>query len=164
MVQPSRIAAESASADANDSSDRGRGLIAALVVSAATACVVLVLWVLGSAQQDPYIKASLELQGAVDHGGQLFRINCAGCHGLAGQGLVGPQLQGVSNQLKDPVLVHQIISGETPPMPSFEMEPQSMADLLAIDCGSISKLGMGGVSPLMIWCTRTGSLSWLLTP
>ena len=121
MVQPSRIAAESASADANDSSDRGRGLIAALVVSAATACVVLVLWVLGSAQQDPYIKASLELQGAVDHGG----------HGLAGQGLVGPQLQGVSNQLKDPVLVHQIISGETPPMPSFEMEPQSMADLLA---------------------------------
>ena len=131
MVQPSRIAAESASADANDSSDRSRGLIAALVVSAATACVVLVLWVLGSAQQDPYIKASLELQGAVDHGGQLFRINCAGCHGLAGQGLVGPQLQGVSNQLKDPVLVHQIISGETPPMPSFEMEPQSMADLLA---------------------------------
>ena len=71
MVQPSRIAAESASADANDSSDRGRGLIAALIVSAATACVVLVLWVLGSAQQDPYIKASLELQGAVDHGGQL---------------------------------------------------------------------------------------------
>ena len=93
--------------------------------------MVLVLWVLGNAQQDPYIKASLELQGAVDHGGQLFRINCAGCHGLAGQGLVGPQLQGVSNQLKDPALVHQIISGETPPMPSFEMEPQSMADLLA---------------------------------
>ena len=127
MVQPSRIAAESASADP---SDRGRGLIAALVVSAATACVVLLLWVLGSAQQDPYVKASLELQGAVDHGGQLFRINCAGCHGLAGQGLVGPSLQGVSNQLKDPALVHQIISGETPPMPSFEMEPQSMADLL----------------------------------
>ena len=128
MVQPSRIAAESASAD---SADRGRGLIAALVVSAATACVVLVLWVLGNAQRDPYIKASLELQGAVDHGGQLFRINCAGCHGLAGQGLVGPSLQGVSNNVKDPALVHQIISGETPPMPSFEMEPQSMADLLA---------------------------------
>tara|TARA_B100001778_G_scaffold62742_1_gene49118 strand:- start:265 stop:669 length:405 start_codon:yes stop_codon:yes gene_type:complete len=127
VVQPSRIAAESASAD---SADRGRGLIAALVVSAATACVVLVLWVLGSAQRDPYIKASLELQGAVDHGGQLFRINCAGCHGLAGQGLVGPSLQGVSNNVKDPALVHQIISGETPPMPSFEMEPQSMADLL----------------------------------
>ncbi len=101
------------------------------MVLAATACVVLVLWVLGSAQRDPYIKASLELQGAVDHGGQLFRINCAGCHGLAGQGLVGPSLQGVSNNVKDPALVHQIISGETPPMPSFEMEPQSMADLLA---------------------------------
>ena len=131
MVQPSRIAAESASADANDSSDRGRGLIAALVVSAATACVVLVLWVLGSAQQDPYIKASLELQGAVDHGGQLFRINCAGCHGLAGQGLLGPQLTGVTDHYDDQQLVHQIVSGETPPMPKFEMEPGAMADLLA---------------------------------
>ena len=84
----------------------------------------------GERAAGPHIKASLELQGAVDHGGQLFRINCAGCHGLAGQGLVGPQLQGVSNQLKDLVLVHQIISGDTP-MPSFEMELQSMADLLA---------------------------------
>ena len=107
MVQPSRIAAESASADANNSSDRGRGLIAALVVSAATACVVLVLWVLGSAQQDPYIKASLELQGAVDHGGQLFRINCAGCHGLAGQGLLGPSLVGISQRSSDPRVVHR---------------------------------------------------------
>ena len=28
-------------------------------------------------------------------------------------------------------LVHQIISGDTPPMPSFQIEPQSMADLIA---------------------------------
>ena len=28
-------------------------------------------------------------------------------------------------------LIHQIVSGDTPPMPSFQMEPQSMADLLA---------------------------------
>ena len=77
---------------------------------------------------DPEI---LDGEGDVARGAELFRINCAGCHGLAGQGLVGPSLQGVSNQLKDPALVHQIISGETPPMPSFEMEPQSMADLLA---------------------------------
>ena len=89
------------------------------------------LWVLGNARQDPYVRASLDLPGSADHGGQLFRINCAGCHGLAGQGLVGPTLDGITEQRKDPVLVHQIISGETPPMPSFQMEPQSMADLLA---------------------------------
>ena len=89
------------------------------------------LWVLGNARQDPYIRASLDLQGSTEHGGQLFRINCAGCHGLAGQGLVGPKLVGITDHRKDPVLVHQIISGETPPMPSFQIEPQSMADLIA---------------------------------
>ena len=45
------------------------------------ACVVLVLWVLGSAQQDPYIKASLELQGAVDHGGHRLRFHLKARHG-----------------------------------------------------------------------------------
>ncbi|WP_038543852.1 cytochrome c [Synechococcus sp. KORDI-100] len=111
--------------------DGGRGLIAALVVLAAAACVVLLLWVLGNARQDPYLRATLELQGSVDHGGQLFRINCAGCHGLAGQGLLGPSLVGISQRSSDPRVVHQIVSGETPPMPSFQMEPSSMADLLA---------------------------------
>lgn len=128
MIQPSRIAAESPNAD---QADKGRGLIRALIVLAASACVVLVLWFLGNAQTDPYLRESLALQGAIDHGGQLFRINCAGCHGLAGQGLVGPELMGITERFRDPTLVHQIISGDTPPMPSFEIEPQSMADLLA---------------------------------
>jgi mono/diheme cytochrome c family protein len=123
VIEPSSTAAEQP--------ERSRGLITALVVLAAAACVVLVLWVLGNARQDPYIRASLDLQGSTEHGGQLFRINCAGCHGLAGQGLVGPKLVGITDQRKDPALVHQIISGETPPMPSFQIEPQSMADLIA---------------------------------
>jgi|TARA_B100001559_G_scaffold306464_1_gene297727 mono/diheme cytochrome c family protein len=123
VIEPSSTAAEQP--------EQGRGLITALVVLAAAACVVLVLWVWGNARQDPYVRASLDLQGSTEHGGQLFRINCAGCHGLAGQGLVGPKLVGITEQRNDPVLVHQIISGETPPMPSFQMEPQSMADLLA---------------------------------
>ena len=122
MIQPSRIAAESPNAD---QADKGRGLIRALIVLAASACVVLVLWFLGNAQTDPYLRET------ADHGGQLFRINCAGCHGLAGQGLVGPELMGITERFRDPTLVHQIISGDTPPMPSFEIEPQSMADLLA---------------------------------
>jgi len=111
--------------------DGGRGLIAALVVLAASACAVLLVWVINSAQQDPYVKATLELQGDPEHGGQLFRINCAGCHGLAGQGLLAPQLVGVGDRMRDPNLIHQIVSGETPPMPSFQMVPESMADLLS---------------------------------
>ena len=123
MSEPTSTAAEQR--------EGGRGLIAALVVLAAFACAVLLLWVINSAQQDPYIKATLELHGDPDHGGQLFRINCAGCHGLAGQGLLAPQLVGVGQRKRDPSLIHQIVSGETPPMPSFQMAPEAMADLLS---------------------------------
>lgn len=109
----------------------GRTLIAALVVVAAVTCVILLIWMVSKGQVDPYVQATLNLQGSLDHGGELFRINCAGCHGLAGQGLLGPKLTDVSSRLNDQALIHQIVSGETPPMPSFQMEPQSMADLLA---------------------------------
>ena len=123
MIEPTSTAAEQ--------QDSGRGLITALVVLAASACVVLLLWVINSAQQDPYVRASLDIQGDPDHGGKLFRINCAGCHGLAGQGLLAPQLIGITDRLRDPALIHQIVSGETPPMPSFQMAPEAMADLLS---------------------------------
>jgi|TARA_E500000178_G_C16683421_1_gene600380 mono/diheme cytochrome c family protein len=123
VIEPTSTAAEQ--------QDSGRGLITALVVLAASACVVLLLWVINSAQQDPYVRASLEIQGDPDHGGQLFRINCAGCHGLAGQGLLAPQLIGITDRLRDPALIHQIVSGDTPPMPSFQMAPEAMADLLS---------------------------------
>ena len=123
MIEPTSTAAEQ--------QDSGRGLITALVVLAASACVVLLMWVINSAQQDPYVRASLEIQGDPDHGGQLFRINCAGCHGLAGQGLLAPQLIGITDRLRDPALIHQIVSGDTPPMPSFQMAPEAMADLLS---------------------------------
>ena len=108
-----------------------RTLITTLVVVAALACVILLAWMLGRAQVDPYVQSTLSLNGVPEHGGQLFRINCAGCHGIAGQGLLGPKLSGVSGRMSDPALIHQIVSGETPPMPSFQMDPQAMADLLA---------------------------------
>ena len=123
MIEPTSTAAEQ--------QESGRGLITALVVLAASACAVLLIWVINGAQHDPYVRASLELQGDPDHGGQLFRINCAGCHGLAGQGLLAPKLAGISERMRDPALIHQIVSGDTPPMPSFQMEPASMADLLS---------------------------------
>jgi mono/diheme cytochrome c family protein len=67
----------------------------------------------------------------VENGGRLFRLNCAGCHGLAAQGLVGPNLHGVDRRKNDRQLIQQVVSGRTPPMPRFQPEPQAMADLLA---------------------------------
>ena len=108
-----------------------RSLVAALVTLGAAACVVLVLFVLPAAQGDPYVRATLQLEGSVGHGGKLFRLNCAGCHGSAAQGLVGPDLHGVEHRKNDRQLIRQVVSGRTPPMPRFQPEPQDMADLLA---------------------------------
>jgi mono/diheme cytochrome c family protein len=108
-----------------------RGLVAGLVLAAASACIVVVLLVLPWAHQDPYTRQTLELQGSVEHGALLFRLNCAGCHGIAAQGLVGPDLHGVAERKNQRQLIQQVVSGRTPPMPRFQPEPQAMADLLA---------------------------------
>ena len=101
------------------------------MVLAVVAVVVLLAVVVNASQRDPYVRASLDLSGNEDHGSKLFLINCAGCHGIAGQGVVGPNLHGVSQRKNDPALIQQVVRGQTPPMPSFQPDPQSMADLLA---------------------------------
>ena len=101
-----------------------------MVVLAALASILLVLFLLGVSQRDPYVRASLDLEGNQDRGEILFRMNCVGCHGISAQGLVGPSLLQVTSHHTDSDLIKQIVSGRTPPMPSFEMEPQAMADLL----------------------------------
>jgi len=106
-------------------------LIKALILLAASASLVLALLLLGASHRDPYTKATLQLVGSEQNGGRLFRLNCAGCHGLAAQGLVGPDLHGVSHRKNDSQLIQQVVSGRTPPMPRFQPEPQAMADLLA---------------------------------
>ncbi len=108
-----------------------RGLVAGLVLAAAVACIVLVLLVLPAARTDPYTRQTLELTGSAEHGGQLFLLNCAGCHGIAAQGLVGPNLHGVAERKNQRQLIQQVVSGRTPPMPRFQPDPQAMADLLA---------------------------------
>ena len=110
---------------------RRRGLITALVVLAVVALVAMSALVARANSRDPYVTSSLEKVGDQEHGSKLFLINCAGCHGIAAQGVVGPNLHGVSQRKKDPALIQQVISGKTPPMPSFQPDPQSMADLLA---------------------------------
>ena len=108
-----------------------RGLIPALVLLAAACAAVLALVVLPAARSDPYTRSTLQLSGAADRGEQLFLINCAGCHGIAAQGLVGPDLHGVDSRKNNRQLIQQVVSGRTPPMPRFQPEPQAMADLLA---------------------------------
>lgn len=95
------------------------------------ACVLLALLVLTGARSDPYTRQTLALKGSTEHGALLFRLNCAGCHGIAAQGLVGPNLHGVAERKNQRQLISQVVSGRTPPMPSFQPEPQAMADLLA---------------------------------
>lgn len=79
---------------------------------------------------DPYIQEVISLQGDVDQGEAIFEINCAGCHGANGDGLVGPSLHDVSRRKSKLGLIHQVTSGQTPPMPKFQPNSQEMADLL----------------------------------
>ena len=108
-----------------------RTLVAALLVTFAAICIVVMLLVLPAARTDPYTRSTLELGGSAANGGRLFLLNCAGCHGIAGQGLVGPNLHGVAQRKSERQLIQQVVSGRTPPMPRFQPEPQAMADLLA---------------------------------
>ncbi|AKG24486.1 c-type cytochrome [Calothrix sp. 336/3] len=80
---------------------------------------------------DPYVKSVLTLAGNPIQGHAIFQINCAGCHGLEADGRVGPSLKDVSKHKSSYGLIHQVISGETPPMPKFQPSPQEMADLLS---------------------------------
>ncbi|WP_016953222.1 cytochrome c [Anabaena sp. PCC 7108] len=80
---------------------------------------------------DPYVKNVVSLTGNPVQGKAIFQINCAGCHGLEADGLVGPSLQAIPKRKSRYGLIHQVISGETPPMPKFQPSPQEMADLLS---------------------------------
>ena len=97
----------------------------------ATIVLLTILWLIGSFKNDPFIETTLSINGNDLTGSKLFKINCVGCHGISAQGLVGPELNEVTSQMSDKKIINQVIRGLTPPMPSFEIDPQEMADLLA---------------------------------
>ena len=101
------------------------------LLSISTLSLLIVFWNIGNFKQDPFITETLSIHGEVLSGSKLFKINCAGCHGISAQGFVGPDLHEATQELSDRKIINQVIRGLTPPMPSFEIEPQSMADLLA---------------------------------
>ena len=100
------------------------------LLSTATVAFIILLWTIGSFKQDPFITETLSIQGEALSGSKLFKINCVGCHGISAQGFVGPDLHDATKVMSDKKIINQVIQGLTPPMPSFEIEPQSMADLL----------------------------------
>ena len=106
-------------------------LASAISIFLGIASLALVLWLFGVFKADPYVEATLLLQGSMEKGEKLFRVNCVGCHGISAQGLLGPDLHEVSYHLNEKEIINQVVQGRTPPMPSFQMEPKQMADLLA---------------------------------
>ena len=101
------------------------------LLSTATIAFLILFWKMGDFKQDPFITETLSIEGEALSGSKLFKINCVGCHGISAQGLVGPDLHEATQEMSDKKIINQVIRGLTPPMPSFEIDPESMADLLA---------------------------------
>ncbi|WP_036906630.1 c-type cytochrome [Prochlorococcus marinus] len=100
------------------------------LLTSVTVILLILFWRMGEFKQDPFITETLSIQGESLSGSKLFKINCVGCHGISAQGFVGPDLHEATQEMSDKKIINQVIRGLTPPMPSFEIEPQSMADLL----------------------------------
>ena len=81
-------------------------------------------------KNDKYIVETLELNGSTEDGDALFKMNCVGCHGITARGLVGPDLHSITRRLNDKEIIKQVTGGLTPPMPSFEIDPVNMSNLL----------------------------------
>lgn len=79
---------------------------------------------------DPYIQSVLTAPRDPERGEAIFQINCAGCHGVKADGNVGPGLHNISERKSELKLIQQVTSGDTPPMPKFQPQPQEMSDLL----------------------------------
>lgn len=107
------------------SSPRAAWLVVGLI-----SLVVLAAALFGLISFDPYVNEVLALKGNLDRGQAIFQANCAVCHGIHGDGYIGPSLWGVSQRKSKAHLIEQVVSGQTPPMPQFQPTPQEMADLL----------------------------------
>ena len=109
-------------------------LIQKISLIALSILLTILLVILGVHQwqvSDPYVKSVLSLRGDPVLGHAIFQMNCAGCHGLEADGRVGPSLRNISGRKSKLNLIHQVISGRTPPMPQFQPSPQEMTDLLS---------------------------------
>jgi len=88
------------------------------------------IFFLNNHENNKYIIETLELNGSAKEGDALFKINCVGCHGITARGLVGPDLHSITQRLNDKEIIKQVTGGLTPPMPSFEIDPVNLSNLL----------------------------------
>ncbi len=102
-----------------------RWITLALVVT-----IAVISFFLLRSPTDAYTRMVLSLEGDAANGRSIFVMNCVPCHGEWADGKVGPSLHGVARHKSKERLVRQIVSGETPPMPKFQADPQKMADLI----------------------------------
>ncbi len=109
--------------------DRPRRLLSIIGVVLGILLVLVAVYAIRMA--DPYVRDVLKLDGSVTNGQAIFQLNCAGCHGDFGVGKVGPSLEHVSSRKTQIGLIRQVTTGQTPPMPKFQVSPQEMADLLS---------------------------------
>ena len=92
--------------------------------------IFFVVFYFSNQEDNQYILKTLDLKGSVKDGNALFKTNCVGCHGITARGLVGPDLHAITQRLSDKKIIKQVTGGLTPPMPSFEIDPQNMSNLL----------------------------------
>jgi mono/diheme cytochrome c family protein len=104
--------------------------IALAVLGILLAVLIVLLGIYQFSYSDPYVRDVLELTGDTAQGQAIFQMNCASCHGITADGQVGPSLHHISDRKSRVGLIHQVTSGQTPPMPQFQPSPQEMADLL----------------------------------
>ena len=88
------------------------------------------IYFLKNNENDKYIIETLALNGSANEGDALFKMNCVGCHGITARGLVGPDLHSITQRLDDKEIIRQVTGGLTPPMPSFDIDPVNMSNLL----------------------------------
>ena len=88
------------------------------------------LFFVNNHENNNYIIKTLELNGSAEEGDTLFKMNCVGCHGITARGVVGPDLHSITQRLSDKEIIKQVTGGLTPPMPSFEIDPVNMSNLL----------------------------------
>ena len=92
--------------------------------------ICFLIFFLNHHENNNYIIETLKLNGSAQEGDALFKMNCVGCHGITARGLVGPDLHSITQRLNDKQIIKQVTGGLTPPMPSFEIDPANMSNLL----------------------------------
>ena len=92
--------------------------------------IIFSVFFLNHRENNKYIIETLSLNGSAKEGYSLFKVNCVGCHGITARGLVGPDLHSITQRLNDKEIIKQVTGGLTPPMPSFEIDPVNMSNLL----------------------------------